>query len=251
MTARFAGLTAIVTGGANGIGKATAELFAREGAKVLIADISDVVEITSREFSGQGMDVIGRVVDVTSETAVAAMVSAALERWQRLDIMVANAGIGGVGSAEDVDMAVWERVLAVNLNGVFLCTRHAVPAMRANGGGAIVNVASVMGLVAPRGAVSYAASKAAVINMTRATAIDHAADGIRINVVCPGHLESAIRIGGTEARMRDNRELVARYPIGRLGRARDVACAIAFLASDDAAFITGTTLVVDGGFSAQ
>ena len=251
MNRRFAGKVAIVTGGSNGIGRATVELLLAEGASVLIADISGDGETLCANLCQQGYDAIFHRVDVAQDDQVEGMVQAALERWQRLDVMVANAGIGAVGRADEMATADWQRVLGVNLTSIFLCTKYAVQAMRKNGGGAIVNTASVMGLVAPRSAVSYAASKGGVVNLTRATAIDYAGEGIRINAVCPGHLEAPTSRGGALARSRDDRDLIARYPMGRLGRTEEVAKAIAFLASDDASFITGTCLVVDGGFTAQ
>ncbi|HEX6573311.1 MAG TPA: SDR family oxidoreductase, partial [Steroidobacteraceae bacterium] len=188
--------------------------------------------------------------DVSGEPDVAATVRAATERWGRLDVMVANAGIGVRGAADELALDDWRRALDVNLTSVLLCVKYAVQAMQGHPG-AIVNTASVMGLVAPRGAVAYAATKGAVVNMTRAAAVDHAAQGIRVNAVCPGHLESPTSVGGAAARAADTRDLVARYPLGRLGRPEEVARAIAFLASDEASFITGTCLVVDGGYSAQ
>jgi NAD(P)-dependent dehydrogenase (short-subunit alcohol dehydrogenase family) len=248
---RFSGKVAIITGGASGIGKATAALMAREGAKVLIADLSQHGEAVAATMRAEGAEVEFRQADVSQDVQVATLVDAVLQRWGRLDIMVANAGMGGRGAADRTTLGDWERVLGVNLTGVFLCTRHAVPAMRARGGGSIVNTASVMGLVGPRGAVSYAATKGAVVNLTRSTALDHARDGIRINAVCPGHLVDPTSLGGGAARAQDERDLLAQYPLGRLGRPEEVACAIAFLASDEASFITGTTLVVDGGYTAQ
>ncbi|HEX5649619.1 MAG TPA: SDR family oxidoreductase, partial [Steroidobacteraceae bacterium] len=170
--------------------------------------------------------------------------------WGRLDVMVANAGIGVRGAADELALDDWRRALDVNLTSVLLCVKYAVQAMQGHPG-AIVNTASVMGLVAPRGAVAYAATKGAVVNLTRAAAVDHAAQGIRVNAVCPGHLESPTSVGGAAARATDTRDLVARYPLGRLGRPEEVARAIAFLASDEASFIIGTCLVVDGGYSAQ
>jgi NAD(P)-dependent dehydrogenase (short-subunit alcohol dehydrogenase family) len=248
---QLSGKVAIVTGGGGSIGRATAELLASRGARVLIADLADSGEQSATVLAARGHDVVFQRVDVSREDAVAELVDRALKRWKRLDVMVANAGIGGRGAADGLSLAEWQKVLDVNLTSVFLCVKHAVPAMRTTGGGAIIVTSSVMGLVAPLNAVSYAATKGALVNLTRAAAIDHAKDHIRVNAVCPGHLESPTSIGGPAARAADPRDLVARYPLGRLGRPDEVACAIAFLASDDASFITGTALVVDGGYSAQ
>jgi NAD(P)-dependent dehydrogenase (short-subunit alcohol dehydrogenase family) len=246
---QFEGRVAIVTGGAGSIGRATAALLAERGARVLIADLDPAGDAVAGELAGRGHDVRFVRCDVSGEPDVASMVRAATERWGRLDVMVANAGIGVRGAADELALDDWRRALDVNLTSVLLCVKHAVQAMKGHPG-AIVNTASVMGLVAPRGAVAYAATKGAVVNMTRAAAVDHAAQGIRVNAVCPGHLESPTSVGGAAARA-DTRDLVARYPLGRLGRPEEVARAIAFLASDEASFITGTCLVVDGGYSAQ
>lgn len=248
---RFTGKVAIVTGGASGIGKATARRLGVEGCRVLIADVAANGPQVAEEMVAEGLDVIFQEADVSQESQVAALVETVLKKWQRLDVMVANAGIGGRGLADETRQEDWERVMGINLTGVFFCTKHAVPAMRRTGGGAIVNTASVMGLVAPRGAVPYASTKGAVVNMTRATAVDYARENVRINAVCPGHLEAPTSLGGAAARAMDNRELLDRYPMGRLGKPEDVANAIAFLASEEAAFITGISLVVDGGYSAQ
>ena len=248
---QFSGKVAIVTGGSGSIGRATAALLASRGARVLIADIAEAGLQLADSLSAQGYDVVFRRTDVSREEDVAALVRHAVERWQRLDIMVANAGIGGRGAADELALQDWQRVLDVNLTSAFLCIKHSVPVMRASGGGAIVMTGSIMGLVAPLNAVAYAATKGAIVNLTRAAAIDHAHDNIRVNAVSPGHLESPTGIGGPAARAADQRNLVARYPLGRLGRPEDVAHAIAFLASGEASFITGTTLVVDGGYSAQ
>lgn len=248
---QFNGAAAIVTGGSGSIGRATAELLASRGARILIADVAENGLQVAESLCARGYEAAFRRVDVSRDDDVAAMVQDVLARWQRLDIMVANAGIGGRGAADELALEQWQRVLDVNLTSAFLCIKHSVPAMRASGGGAVVITGSVMGLVAPFNAISYAATKGAIVNLARAAAIDHAADHIRVNAVSPGHLESATAIGGSAARAADSRDLLARYPLGRLGRPEDVAHAIAFLASDEAAFITGTTLVVDGGYSAQ
>lgn len=248
---QFAGKVAIVTGGTGSIGLATARLLAERGARVVIADVAQNGLAAVAELQAASLQVVFKQVDVSSEADVARLVQSTIDRWGRLDVMVANAGIGGRGTADALELADWQRVLDVNLTGVFLCVKHAVPAMRKGGGGAIVLTGSVMGLVAPMGAVSYAATKGAIVNFARAAAIDHAADHIRVNAVCPGHLESPTSVGGQAARAADPRNLIARYPLGRLGRPDEVARVIAFIASDEASFVTGTSLVVDGGYSAQ
>jgi NAD(P)-dependent dehydrogenase (short-subunit alcohol dehydrogenase family) len=247
---RFEGRVAIITGAAGGIGRATAELMAREGGKVLIADTASQGEQVVAALTAQGRQAMFMHVDVSQEEQVAGMVKAAVDRWGRLDIMVANAGISGRGTVDGTELIDWQRVVGVNMTGVFLCIKHAVPAMQACGGGAIVNTASIMGLVGSRGAVPYAAAKGAVVNMTRSIALDCAKDGIRVNAVCPGFLAGPT---AGEARDQDKRNdmLIPLHPLGRLGTAEDVAKAIAFLTSDDASFITGAVLVVDGGYTAQ
>ena len=247
---QFEGKVAIVTGAAGGIGLATARLLAERGARVLLADMKPEGGQAAAALRAQGHDVRCEVVDVARDADVARMVASAVERWGRLDVMAANAGIGARGAADELDLGDWQRALDVNLTSVMLCIRHSVAAMQGHGG-AIVSTASVMGLVAPRNAVAYAATKGAVVNLTRAAAVDYAPRNIRINAVCPGHLESPTSVGGAAARAADARDLLARYPLGRLGRAEDVAYAIAFLASDEASFITGACLVVDGGYTAQ
>jgi NAD(P)-dependent dehydrogenase (short-subunit alcohol dehydrogenase family) len=248
---QFSGKVAIVTGGTGSIGREIAALLGRQGARVLVADVSDDGSNVADLLVAQGCDAAFLRTDVSLEGDVERMVGWVMDRWQRLDVMVANAGIGGKGAADELTLSNWQRVMDVNLTSVFLCIKHAVPAMRLNGGGSIVSTASVMGLVGPAGAVSYAATKGAIVNLTRAAAIDYAAENIRVNAVCPGHLESPTSVGGAAARAADPRDLLARYPMRRLGKPAEVANAIAFLASDAASFITGTSLVVDGGYSAQ
>jgi NAD(P)-dependent dehydrogenase (short-subunit alcohol dehydrogenase family) len=247
---RFNKRVAIVTGAASGIGLATARHLATEGARVLLADWSPQGEQAAATLRAQGHDARFLAVDVSDEQQVAALAQAAMAMWGRLDVMVSNAGISGRGVTDQTALADWQRVLAVNLTGVFLCAKHAIPAMRQGGGGAIVSTSSIVGLVGVPGALPYSAAKGAVVNMTRTMALDCAADRIRVNTVCPGFIDAAME--GTTPRDQEQADrLIALHPLGRLGNAQDVAMAIAFLASDDASFITGTALVVDGGYTAR
>ena len=248
---RFQDKVAIVTGAAAGIGLATTRQLAREGARVLMADWSMHGEQAAEALRSQGNDVQFLQVDVSDEGQVMALVAAAESRWGRLDVMVSNAGISGRGITDQTPLADWQRVLAVNLTGVFLCAKHAIPAMRKSGnGGAIVSTASIVGLVGVPGALPYSAAKGAVVNMTRTMALDCAPDRIRVNTVCPGFIEAAME-GVTPRNQEQSDRLIALHPLGRLGTGEDIAKAIAFLASDDASFVTGTALVVDGGYTAR
>lgn len=248
---RFQDKVAIVTGAAAGIGLATTRQLAREGARVLMADWSTHGEQAAETFRSQGHDVQFLQVDVSDEGHVMALVAAAESRWGRLDVMVSNAGISGRGITDQIPLADWQRVLAVNLTGVFLCAKHAIPTMRRSGnGGAIVSTASIVGLVGVPGALPYSAAKGAVVNMTRTMALDCAPDRIRVNTVCPGFIEAAME-GVTPRDQAQADRLIALHPLGRLGTGEDIAKAIAFLASDDASFVTGTALVVDGGYTAR
>jgi NAD(P)-dependent dehydrogenase (short-subunit alcohol dehydrogenase family) len=246
---------AIVTGGAQGIGGATARRFAEEGAKVLIADLDEAAANANAErigAAGGTADVL--VTDVADHAQVRTMVDRAVDRWGRLDLLVNNAfggGPGQQGSAVDVTEEGWDRGMAVLVKSMFLTTKHAVPHMQKAGGGAIVNLASVHGVLMAPGKLVYEAGKSAVIGVTRQMACDFGPMGIRVNCICPGHIVTE----RMERRWGENREglefFAQQYPIRRTGKPVDIANAIVFLCSDEASFITGHSLVVDGGLTIQ
>jgi len=245
---------ALVTGGGSGLGRATALTLARAGAKVVVADLD---EAGSKETC-RGIEVAGAEAhfvkgDVSKAEDVAAMVDAVVKRHGRLDCAVNNAGIGGglFAATADYDEAAWNRVIAVNLTGVWLCLRSELKQMQKQGGGAIVNMASVAGLVGSRVGCAYAASKHGVVGLTKAAALEYAQANIRVNAVCPSWIETPLTRKATDARPELLEHILARQPTGKLGTPEDVANAVLWLCSDLAAFVTGHALPVDGGFTAQ
>jgi NAD(P)-dependent dehydrogenase (short-subunit alcohol dehydrogenase family) len=237
----FEGRRALVTGAGSGIGAAVARRLAAGGASVVLADVRpDGVEALARELGG-GAEPL--VLDVRDEAAVAPAVAS-------LDVLANVAGIGSTQNAPDTPLEVWEDVFAVNARGTFLTCKHAIPDMIARGGGAIVNVASVAALVGLKNRAAYCASKGAVVALTRALAVDHVGDGIRVNAVCPGTVDSpwVRRLVDEAGESLD--ALRARQPLGRLGTPDEIAEAIVYLASDRAAFVTGSVFTIDGGLTA-
>jgi NAD(P)-dependent dehydrogenase (short-subunit alcohol dehydrogenase family) len=252
---RLAERVAIVTGGAQGIGGATARKLAAEGAKVLIADIDEAAMMeNAARIRTAGGTVETIVADVSQSAQNKRMVDAAVEHWGALHILINNAYAGGPemqGSAVEVPEEQWNRGLAILMTAIFLGVKHAVPAMERAGGGAIVNLSSVHGLLmAPRKLV-YEAGKSAVIGMTRQMAIDFGPLGIRVNAICPGHIVTERVAPQWEAHPDGLRYFAQQYPVRRTGVPDDIANAIAFLCSDEASFITGQALAVDGGLTLQ
>jgi NAD(P)-dependent dehydrogenase (short-subunit alcohol dehydrogenase family) len=244
------GKVAFVTGGGSGIGAAVSRLLAASGATVAVADISlEAAKQVAHEITSAGGKAIPLHLDVTDPDAVDRTVAGVVESLGRLDIGINNAGItGGPGKAGDYSNEAWRRVMAVNLDGVFYCQRAEIQAMIASGrGGAIVNLASVLGQVGSAGAPGYIAAKHAVVGLTRSAAVGHAADKIRVNSVGPGYIDTPL-LGAIPRERMDALALL--HPIGRLGLAEEVAQIVAWLASDAASFATGAYYPIDGGYLA-
>lgn len=246
------GKRALITGGTSGIGAATAELFVQHGARVAIVGRDH----QRGQALQRSLNVDFVACDVTQAVAVSAMVQQVVQRLGSIDVLFNNAGIINFGSVVDAEIDEWDALMATNVRGVFLVSRAVLPHMIAARRGSIVNMGSNLGLVGTLGAAAYAASKGAIVQLTRAMALDHAGDGIRVNCVCPGTIETPLvarqRVGRTEEQERQAVERIKqRFPLGRIGEPGEVASVVAFLASDLASFITGAMYSIDGGYTAQ
>jgi NAD(P)-dependent dehydrogenase (short-subunit alcohol dehydrogenase family) len=254
MNTEMKGKVALVTGAASGIGRATALAFAREGARVVVADRDGVgAEETVALVRNSGGEATMVRVDVANEIEIVRMIDHAVRVFGGIDVAFNNAGIEGpVGrTTAELTEAEFDGIIAVNLKGVWLCMKQEIPALRARGGGSIVNCASIAGLVGFPGAAAYVASKHGVIGLTRTASLELARDRIRVNAVCPGIIDTSM-IDRATGHSTDQRALYANAePVGRLGRADEVATAVVWLSSPAASFVTGTAIPVDGGWVAQ
>ena len=251
---RFDGKVAIVTGAASGIGAATALRFAREGGRVAGFDIQLPQPESWKSIEEAAPAASFHSVDVSAEDEVKRAMAEAIDQHGGIDVLVNAAGVAGGGPLHITEEVEWDRVLGVNLKGVFLCCKHALPDMIARGGGTIVNVASIEGMIATDGTAAYGASKGAVIQLTRNLAVDYTHQGIRSNCVCPGLVDTPMTAVVTRAQegplQKLHQAFINSHLVGRAGTPEEIAAAILFLASDDASFITGSSLVVDGGWTA-
>ncbi|GLC88032.1 SDR family NAD(P)-dependent oxidoreductase [Lysinibacillus piscis] len=240
---------AIVTGGASGIGEATVRLFAEEGAKVVIADFSERGQALAEELNSNGFDALFVKVDVTSDEGTKNLIAETVAKYGKLDIMYANAGVGDATPAHELTYEGWKKVIDINLSGVFLSDKYAIEQFLKQGtGGTIVNAGSIHSFVALPYTTSYAAAKGGVKLLTQTLCTTYAKQGIRVNAVCPGYIDTPL-LSGSDPAMKE--QLASLHPQGRLGKPEEVAKAVLFLASDDASFVNGTTLLIDGGYTAQ
>ena len=250
---RLEGKVAIITGAAAGMGKSCAELFAEEGAKVVVTDIcvADGEKVV-REIKNNGGEATFYKLDVSNEKNCKEVTDAVVEKYGKLDILINNAGVTGADKpTHELSEEEWDFVFNVDVKGVFFMTKHAVPHMKANGSGAIVNFSSIYGLVGSRELTSYHAAKGAVTLMTKKDALTYAKDGIRVNSVHPGTIKTPLVQNLIDNDPEYEAKQLRLHPIGYLGNPIDVAYGVLFLASDEARFVTGTQLVIDGGYTAQ
>ncbi|WP_309145752.1 SDR family NAD(P)-dependent oxidoreductase [Streptomyces malaysiensis] len=252
--ARLAGKVAVVTGGADGIGRGITEMLARHGAKVAIFDVREETgATTAAELAGRGCEVTSHMVDVTNDDSVAIGMESVWNAWGALHILVNNAGVSGPPDPTDkVDLAAWQYMFAVNVQGPFLCTKHAIPYLRRTPGGrSIVSISSIYGLVGNADAPSYHAAKGAVRLMAKTDAVTYAPEGIRVNSVCPGTIMTPFNVRKAEETPGYLDEMRALHPLGQVGEPEDIAYGVLYLASDESRFVTGTDLIIDGGYTAQ
>jgi 2-deoxy-D-gluconate 3-dehydrogenase len=244
------GKVAIVTGGNTGLGLGMALGLAAAGASVVVADRNGSNSQEARtELEKQGRRALSVTTDVTDKAQVKAMVDATLREFGRVDILINNAGVGGGGPPEDLSSEDWQRVIDINLNAPFVCAQAVYPSLKKQGGGKIINIASILANLATPGGTAYAASKGGILNMTRSLGIAWAPDNIQVNAILPGWIDTDLTRATREKRPEHHDKVLARVPAGRWGRPSDLAGVAVFLASSASDFVTGTGITVDGGYS--
>ncbi|HEX6594199.1 MAG TPA: glucose 1-dehydrogenase [Bacillota bacterium] len=240
----------IITGGASGIGEAAVREFVNEGSKVVIADLNEEKgKALEKELTDAGADVLFIQSNVTNENEVKDLISKTVEKYGKLDVLYNNAGmLKTANSSHELDFSDWRQVMDVNLDGVFLMVKYGIQQMVNNGGGSIINTASIAGHVAATDEIAYNTSKHAVVGITRTLGVEYAKKNIRVNAVCPGYVSTPLL---DDFSQEEKDHLASLHPMGRLARPEEIAKSVVFLASDDASFVTGSSLLVDGGFTAQ
>ncbi|PKM83949.1 MAG: short-chain dehydrogenase [Firmicutes bacterium HGW-Firmicutes-13] len=243
---------AIITGGSSGIGESSARLFAEEGAKVVIVDINkEKGEIVAKEIKDRGKEALFIKADISKEDEVKFMVEETVNSFKKIDILFNNAGIAKLSPVHELDEKEWDRVININLKGAYLCSKHVIPYMKKQKEGSIINTASIAGVVGFPGAAAYCASKGGLRLLTRNMALDYAPDSIRVNDICPAVIETPMTLDkealGEEAMSR----MAGLHPLGRIGKPEEVAVLAVFLASSESSFITGSSFMVDGGYTAK
>lgn len=254
LPARLAGKVALISGGARGMGAAEARLFALHGARVVLGDVlEEPLRKLADELVAAGHEAVAQPLDVTDEIAWHAIVAATEQEFGRLDVLVNNAGIADPAGLEDTSRELWDRMIAVNQTGTWLGMKAAIPAMRRAGGGSIINISSIYGIVGSATSAAYHATKGAVKILTKQAAIQYAAEGIRANSIHPGFIDTPmLRAPFVDRPEGDLDEIMREWtPMGRAGTAEEIANAALFLASDEASYVTGAEMVVDGGFTAR